>query len=332
MNRPAETCFATVLITTKDRKHVLASAIESVLAQSLPVELLVMDDGSSDGTAEMVRERFPQARLIRNEKPLGIIAARNTAAREISTDVMFTLDDDAAFSDSNVVAAVVEDMRHERVGAVAIPLVDHINDQQRLISPVPLDSDARRQADFLCVFNFYGGANALRRGLFLELGGYQGGGRQGEEHTYCARLLAAGYVVRVASHGHIDHYPGALDREKGTVVVHDMRNAMLFTWLYVPWPQIFVHMTGVVMSRTLRVLKRGQPGFAIQGFVRGCAAIWVGRRERRPLNHAMYRLMRDLITHRTLPLSRVEPHLPPRVERAGGNKLQPAGGCPGVIS
>src|SRR5947209_653877 len=127
MDRLGEISCATVLITTKDRKHVLARAIESVLSQSVPVDLLVVDDGSSDGTAEMVRERFPKARLIRNEQPLGIIAARNAAAQEIRTDIVFTLDDDAAFSDPRVVAGVLEDMRQERVGAVAIPLVDHIN-------------------------------------------------------------------------------------------------------------------------------------------------------------------------------------------------------------
>jgi hypothetical protein len=168
-----------------------------------------------------------------------------------------------------------------------------------------------------------GGANALRRNLFLHLGGYQGGGRQGEEHTYCARLLAAGYVVRVASHGHVDHYPGAIDRDKGTVIVHDMRNAMLFSWLYVPWPQLLVHMSGVVTNRTLRALKRGQLRYAMSGFLRGCAAIWGEQRERHPLTSAAYGLMRDLITHRTLPFSKVEPRLPPPV--SGGAGCQASG-------
>ena len=72
-NNPA----ATVLITTKDRKDDLARAIGSVVEQTAPVELIVVDDGSTDGTSELVRERFPDATLIRNEQPLGIIEARN---------------------------------------------------------------------------------------------------------------------------------------------------------------------------------------------------------------------------------------------------------------
>jgi hypothetical protein len=321
MVQASNTPCATVLITTKNRARVLSKAIDSVLGQSVPLELVVVDDGSTDGTAEMIRDRFPQVRLVRNEKSLGIIAARNAAMREIKSDIVFTLDDDAAFSGPLVVAGVVEDMRHKRVGAVAIPLVDHINGEARPSGSAPLDSDARRRDDFLCVFTYMGGANALRRNLFLHLGAYQGSGRQGEEHTYCARMLAAGYVVRVASHGHVDHYPGAIDRDKGTVIIHDMRNAMLFSWLYVPWPKLPVHTLGVVANRTLRALKRGQLRYAMSGFLRGCAAMWAGRRERRALTPDAYRLMRSLITHRTLPFSQVEPLLPPPIHIIPGDNV-----------
>ena len=51
-NNPA----ATVLITTKDRKDDLARAIGSVVEQTAPVELIVVDDGSTDGTSELVRD------------------------------------------------------------------------------------------------------------------------------------------------------------------------------------------------------------------------------------------------------------------------------------
>ncbi len=66
-----------VIIPSFDRVAVLPRAIDSVLAQTLaPVEIIVVDDGSADGTAEMVAARFPQVRLLRQENR-GVSAARN---------------------------------------------------------------------------------------------------------------------------------------------------------------------------------------------------------------------------------------------------------------
>ena len=47
--------FVSFVIPTRDRRDLLAAALASVLAQTgVEVEVLVVDDGSSDGTAEMV--------------------------------------------------------------------------------------------------------------------------------------------------------------------------------------------------------------------------------------------------------------------------------------
>jgi glycosyltransferase involved in cell wall biosynthesis len=46
---------ATVVITTKDRKGELRTAVQSAVEQTADPEVLVLDDGSTDGTAEMAR-------------------------------------------------------------------------------------------------------------------------------------------------------------------------------------------------------------------------------------------------------------------------------------
>ena len=69
---------STVVITTKNRKDELRTALQSTLRQTVAVEILVFDDGSTDGTSQMVAAEFPQARLHRVEQSLGIIEARNS--------------------------------------------------------------------------------------------------------------------------------------------------------------------------------------------------------------------------------------------------------------
>ena len=49
-----------VIIPTYNRKHTLRRAIQSVEQQSLPpLEIIVVDDGSSDGTKEWIKKKYP---------------------------------------------------------------------------------------------------------------------------------------------------------------------------------------------------------------------------------------------------------------------------------
>src|SRR6185369_17133333 len=94
---------ASVIITTKDRKDDLRRAISSAIRQTRPVEIIVLDDGSNDGTADMVMSEFPNVRLEKTSKTLGLVAQRNRGALLCSGDIIFSLDDDAEFSTSHIV-------------------------------------------------------------------------------------------------------------------------------------------------------------------------------------------------------------------------------------
>ena len=57
----------------------LASVYEGLRGSSLTGEVWVVDNASTDGSAEMVRERFPRVKLIANETNVGFAAANNQA-------------------------------------------------------------------------------------------------------------------------------------------------------------------------------------------------------------------------------------------------------------
>jgi len=59
----------------------LTSVYESLMSSNLTGEVWVVDNASTDGSIGMVRERFPQARLIANETNVGFAAANNQALR-----------------------------------------------------------------------------------------------------------------------------------------------------------------------------------------------------------------------------------------------------------
>ena len=86
-----------VVIPTYNRLDVLPRALDSVFGQSLAAfEVIVVDDGSTDGTADWVRENYPAARVIEQENR-GVSAARNTGIRASRGDWLAFLDSDDAW-------------------------------------------------------------------------------------------------------------------------------------------------------------------------------------------------------------------------------------------
>jgi glycosyltransferase involved in cell wall biosynthesis len=89
--------WVSVIIPTCNRAEFLGKAVASVLAQTYPYfELLVIDDGSEDETAELLASFKPPVRYIRQENR-GPAAARNLGIREARHDLLAFLDSDDTF-------------------------------------------------------------------------------------------------------------------------------------------------------------------------------------------------------------------------------------------
>ena len=83
-----------VIIPTFNRKKTLARAIQSVISQSLsPYEILIIDDGSNDGTKEWVKENFQNIKYIYQNNH-GVSSARNVGIENAYGDWVAFLDSD----------------------------------------------------------------------------------------------------------------------------------------------------------------------------------------------------------------------------------------------
>jgi GalNAc5-diNAcBac-PP-undecaprenol beta-1,3-glucosyltransferase len=85
----------TVAITTFNRCGLLGRAIQSVLVQSWPgIEIVVVDDASTDGTQDFIAHNYPQVCYLRQDQNQGCGAARNRALQEATNSYVLILDDD----------------------------------------------------------------------------------------------------------------------------------------------------------------------------------------------------------------------------------------------
>lgn len=84
-----------VIIPTKNRIDATLRCLKSVTNQSLsPFEIIVVDDGSSDGTSKKIKENFPEIKILINEFSLGGAVARNQGANIATGEFIAYLDSD----------------------------------------------------------------------------------------------------------------------------------------------------------------------------------------------------------------------------------------------
>jgi glycosyltransferase involved in cell wall biosynthesis len=90
--------LVSVVIPAHNSRRYIAPALDSILAQKhRPIEILVVDDGSTDSTAQMVRGYSPEVRVIEQEQR-GHPAARNAGIRAASGEFLAFLDHDELWS------------------------------------------------------------------------------------------------------------------------------------------------------------------------------------------------------------------------------------------
>ncbi|MBX3407262.1 MAG: glycosyltransferase [Phycisphaeraceae bacterium] len=301
--------IATIVISTRNRRDELARTLESCCAQTGGaegwVEVLVVDDASTDGTREMIAQRFPSVRVIHKTVRPGYIVSRNLGAREARGPIIFSIDDDAVYTSDDTVLRTLGAFDDPRVGAVAMPHI-HVTDGPAEYDRAPDDGRMYVAAAYT------GTAHALRRDVFLALGGYQEAlEHQAEESEFCMRLWNAGYIVRIGVTPPIHHFPSAV-RNYPRQLFLGARNAVLTSWFNVPTLYLPGRLLANFAGGCINALRKRHPDSFLSGVIAGLCSIPRLRSLRRPVGARPYRLFRRLLANTCRPIEEVLPLLPPR--------------------
>ena len=96
-----------IIIPTRNRRDLLRQALKSARAQTwADVEMLIVDEASTDGTAAMLAAEFPDLRVVKHDKPRGPGGARNSGIAATDSDWVLFLDDDDLLHAKHVEALV----------------------------------------------------------------------------------------------------------------------------------------------------------------------------------------------------------------------------------
>ncbi len=219
---PAILPYITFLISTYNRKEILLRTLTELQQAdnrcALVTETIVIDNASTDGSADAVAARFPAIRLFRETKNRGACAKNIGLSQAMGRFVIF-LDDDS-YPDADSLRRMVEYFQADKkLGAAVFNIV--LPDGSRECSAYPNV--------------FIGCGTGFRREALVEVGGLPNDYfMQAEEYDLSLRLIEAGWDIRRFEDLRVSHLktPGARQPTRTTRL--DVRNNLTLITRYFP--------------------------------------------------------------------------------------------------
>lgn len=238
--------LVTVVIPAWNGRQQLPACLEALLSQQGDIEIVVVDNASSDGSADWVAERYPQVRLIRHQRNLGFAGGCNAGLQAAAGDLLVLLNQDAVVQDGWL-RAIAHAARDRQVGIIGCKILEP--DAKTLNHcGGALDMEAvetrhlgagetdRGQYDQASDVEYVtGAAFALRRDVLERVGllddrffpGYY------EDADYCVRVRRAGLRIRYVPDAIVIHHVSTSTRRDWVRRrFYYYRNRMLFALKY----------------------------------------------------------------------------------------------------
>jgi glycosyltransferase involved in cell wall biosynthesis len=220
--------FVSVIVPVYNGEEMIGPCIESLLAQDYPkkrFEILVVDNGSTDATAEIIR-RYP-VRYVLEDQVKTSYGARNRGAREGRGELL-------AFCDADETAlphwlrALVDALEEDCGGASGPMLADPAaHDALSIYAAKDANPHDMREA---CDIELAVTGNVLyRRDLFDALGGFNTATRTGADLDFSDRVRQAGKRIRFTPEAVVYHRPRT---SLGRLFRHEVRCAYGGEWFH----------------------------------------------------------------------------------------------------
>lgn len=247
-----------VIVAWRARDDVIRCLESLVSNADVSYEVIVIDDGSGDGTAEAVQARFPAHTVVTKQRNEGLVAGRNTALPLVRGSFVAMLDADTRLCPGALRTLVDELNRNPRVGLVAPKLVypdGRLQLSSRRYPPLllpflrrgpyarlnPEPAAHRRHLmmddDHLSarpVVWAAGAAQVYRASLPRRIGAYDPrvSSYGGEDLDWCLRVWHAGFEVRYVPQARVVHVWQQVTRAKpyGRRSLRQLRD-----WVYLQW-------------------------------------------------------------------------------------------------
>ncbi len=264
----------TLFILNWNRKDDLLNAIGSAKNQSYqPLEILIVDNGSTDGSAEAVIAAYSDLRLVQLDRNYGCPGGRNRGIAHARGDYIFFMDNDAFLHRRAVEIAYETMKKDERIGVV--------NGQVKFFSDpkeVDVDCSLPDPSDVHYAVSFHGGVSLHRKSMYGDVGVYPDDYMYGsEEWNLGLRMIEKGYFVVTNPAVVLWHAKADTARDRTEELVRRQVNSLANRMSLWPGELALIYGAKTLFKHPYQALKYGVfdtwiqrwPGAWLQGFQRG---------------------------------------------------------------
>lgn len=206
--------LVSVCIANYNGMAVIDDCLSSVLEQEgdIPVEILIHDDASSDGSVTYIRDRYPDVKLIESTGNVGFCVANNRMASEAKGEYLLLLNNDAALYPDALQTLLAEADRLHQPAILGLPQYDAANSKlidigslfDPFLNPIPNRDSERNDVGMVI-----GACLCIPKSLWKKLGGFPEWFHTLAEDMYlCSYARLAGYPVRALGKSGFRHWVG----------------------------------------------------------------------------------------------------------------------------
>lgn len=271
-----------VVIPTWNRRDELGRTLSALHEDdSVPFEVIVVDNASTDGTLEWLRSEFPAVRAISLPKNIGPTGARNVGVANARAEYIVLLDSDTEPLPGALSAIAKRFDSDPTLGAVNALQIDQRSQQPWWWwEPFGFPMEQWLDEEFDSPFKIEEGASGIRRSVYQQIGGFdERFFMLVEGRDLAARVVRAGYRVRYCPEIRFQHWregsrpsTNAVYRNSGRLY-YEFRNEIWYTWRYFPLRFALLKSIGNLASTFRVAIQERALGAWLRGYVDGLVGL-----------------------------------------------------------
>lgn len=238
--------FVSLITVSWNKKGDTIELIKSLLKQKYgKKEIVVVDNASTDGTVEILREEFPLITIIPLDKNYGLHKGFNAGVKYTKGEIIIGVDQDCVLMDENVIKKVVKNFKeNQKLGIIAFNVKNYYSQENAWDNPRFLKEGKLRRGDPCLDYN--GCGFAVLKDVYDRAGGLSE-----EFFIYCGeidltlRVIELGYECRYFPNITVFHKSSPSRPNTSWYIKIVARNWAWFVWKNFPFYELVKHRFGL---------------------------------------------------------------------------------------